>query len=86
MYFDISFFGVVSFSLYILLIKLLQGAIFFHQTPGLRALPTRLNGYCELLIENERIDELDRLVKATKELFGVDRPKLYKYLLDGMSE
>lgn len=47
----------------------------------MRALNRRLNDVCAYYVRQNRTDELENVVKITKNLFNVDRPMLYDHLL-----
>ncbi|XP_078673700.1 leucine-rich PPR motif-containing protein, mitochondrial-like isoform X1 [Branchiostoma floridae x Branchiostoma belcheri] len=51
------------------------------ETPGMRALDTRLNWFANLCIQNDMGEALEQLVIQTKKLFGCDRDLMYTYLL-----
>ncbi|XP_046643732.1 leucine-rich PPR motif-containing protein, mitochondrial-like isoform X2 [Daphnia pulicaria] len=51
------------------------------ETPGLRIVNSRLDNVCAFYVRRKKIDELENLVKITKNVFNVDRHMLYNHLL-----
>ncbi|CAH1263463.1 LRPPRC [Branchiostoma lanceolatum] len=51
------------------------------ETPGMRALDSRLNWFANLCIQNNMEEALEQLVIQTKKLFSSDRDTMYTYLL-----
>ncbi|XP_043224122.1 leucine-rich PPR motif-containing protein, mitochondrial-like [Amphibalanus amphitrite] len=54
-------------------------------TPGLRARSHRLEQICERYVEEGRIAELENLIAVTRDVFGLDRLRLYGHLLRALS-
>lgn len=53
------------------------------ETPGLRAQMGRLETICQRLLNSGHISELEQFVSLTKSLFGIDRDRMYQFLLQG---
>jgi len=52
-----------------------------QQTPGFRARNDKLEFACQKYLDENLTEDLENLVKLTKDLFDVDRNSLYYYLL-----
>ncbi|XP_064103347.1 leucine-rich PPR motif-containing protein, mitochondrial-like [Macrobrachium nipponense] len=53
------------------------------ETPGLRARHQRLENRCKRLLEENRLTELEQLVAITKDVFDIDRNRMFMYLFEG---
>jgi len=51
------------------------------ETPGFRARHQRLDAICEKFLENNKIKEMEELVTITRDLFDVDRDRMYHHLI-----
>jgi len=60
---------------------LVNPARILFKTPGLRAYATLIEEHCLQCLNQNKDSELSNLINITKELFGVDRHRLYQYLL-----
>jgi len=60
---------------------LVSSARIVFKTPGLRAYLTLLEEHCIQCVDQDKEKELTNLISITRELFGVDRHRLYYHLL-----
>lgn len=51
------------------------------ETPGLRSRPQKINGACERYQQEGKVQQLEGLVEATKDLSHIDRTEIYYNLL-----
>ena len=54
---------------------------YFLQTPGLRAMMNRFEMACRRYVEDNRITELENLIKITKDVYGIDRSMMFQHML-----